>query len=127
MIVPTKDAPQHLARCLRSLYGRSTYPNFGVVLVDTGTRNREALRLFDEYPVDVLPFDGVFNFSRVNNLAVEHADGEVLVFLNNDTEVETPGWLEALVSLAEQDEVERSGRCCSTRTAPCGTPGSCWG
>jgi GT2 family glycosyltransferase len=109
VIVPTKDAPQHLGRCLRSLYGRSTYPNFGVVLVDTGTRNRDALRLFDEYPVDVLPFDGVFNFSRVNNLAVEHADGEVLVFLNNDTEVETPGWLEALVSLAEQDDVGAVG------------------
>ena len=75
----------------------------------------------------MLPFDGAFNFSRVNNLAVEHSDGEVLVFLNNDTEVETPGWLEALVSLAERTAWARSGRCSSTRTAPCSTPASCWG
>jgi GT2 family glycosyltransferase len=109
VIVPTRDAPEHLGRCLRSLYRRTTYPSFGVVLVDTGTRDREALRLFDEYPVDVVPFDGVFNFSRVNNLAVEQTDGELLVFLNNDTEVETPGWLEALVSLAEEDEVGAVG------------------
>ena len=109
VIVPTKDAPRHLGRCLRSLYTRSTYPNFGVLLADNGTRDRDALRMFDEYPVEVVPFDGVFNFSRVNNLAAEHADGELLVFLNNDTEVETPGWLEALVSLAEQDEVGAVG------------------
>ena len=31
------------------------------------------------------------------------------MFLNNDTEVETPGWLEALVSLAEQDDVGAVG------------------
>jgi len=37
VIVPTKDAPQHLGRCLESIFSRSTYPSFGVILVDNGT------------------------------------------------------------------------------------------
>lgn len=109
VIVPTKDAPQHLARCLHSIFTRSTYPNFGVTLVDTGTTDPRALRVVDEFPVQVLPYRGRFNFSRVNNLACAHTDGEILVFLNNDTEVETPGWLEVMVSLAELEGVGAVG------------------
>ena len=109
VIVPTKDAPVHLARCLDSIFSRSTYPNFGVLLVDTGTSDAEALRLFDRHPVEVLPFDGPFNFSRVNNVGARHADGDFVVFLNNDTEVQTPEWIEAIVGLAEPDGVGAVG------------------
>ena len=109
MIVPTKDAPEHLGRCLESIFSRSTYPNFGCCSSTTGRPTPKALRLFEQYPVDVLPFDEPFNFSRVNNAGVEHADGELVVFLNNDTEVQTPEWLEAMVSLAERDGVGAVG------------------
>ena len=103
VIVPTKDAPDQLERCLRSLFTRSTYPSFEVILVDNGTTDPEARRLQRVHPVEVLPFDEPFNFSRVNNLGVAHASGELVVFLNNDTEIRTPEWLELLVSLAERD------------------------
>jgi GT2 family glycosyltransferase len=109
VIVPTKDAPAHLGRCLDSIFSRSTYPNFGVLLVDTGTTDAEALRLFDRHPVEVLPFEGPFNFSRVNNVGARHADGDFVVFLNNDTEVQTPEWIEAIVGLAERGGVGAVG------------------
>jgi GT2 family glycosyltransferase len=109
VIVPTKDAPQHLARCLDSIFSRSTYPSFGVLLVDNGTTDPEARGIFEQYPVDVISCDEPFNFSRVNNAGVAHADGELLVFLNNDTEVQTPEWLEAMVSLSERDGVGAVG------------------
>jgi GT2 family glycosyltransferase len=109
VIVPTKDAPQHLARCLESIYARSTYPNFGVLLVDNGTTDPNARRVFEQHPVEVLPFERPFNFSRINNFGVEHAEGDLVVFLNNDTEVQTPEWLEVLVSLAEPDGVGAVG------------------
>ena len=57
VIVPTRDAPQHLGRCLESIFSRSTYPSLGVILVDNGTTDPAARRLFEQYPVDVLPFD----------------------------------------------------------------------
>ena len=109
VIVPTKDAPQHLARCLDSIFSRSTYPSFRVLLVDNGTTDPEARRIFEQHPVDVVPLDEPFNFSRLNNVGVAHADGELVVFLNNDTEVQTPEWLEAMVSLAERDGVGAVG------------------
>jgi GT2 family glycosyltransferase len=109
VIVPTKDAPAHLERCLRSIFARSTYPSFEVILVDNGTTDPEARRLFELHPVGVVPFDEPFNFSRVNNLGVANASGEFVVFLNNDTEVETPEWLEVLVSLAERDDAGAVG------------------
>jgi GT2 family glycosyltransferase len=109
VIVPTKDAPAHLGRCLDSVFSRSTYPNFDVVLVDNGTTDPEAVRIFDRHTVEVLPFDGPFNFSRVNNVGARHADGEYVLFLNNDTEVQTPEWIEAIVGLAEPDGVGAVG------------------
>jgi GT2 family glycosyltransferase len=109
VIIPTRDAPQHLDRCLRSIFGRTTYLNYDVLLVDNRSTDPAALRLFDEYPVDVLDYRDRFNFSRVNNLAAARAAGEFLVFLNNDTEVLTPGWLEALVGLAELEGIGAVG------------------
>jgi O-antigen biosynthesis protein len=109
VIVPTKDAPGQLGRCLDSIFSRSTYPNFGVVLVDNGTTDPEALRMFDRHPVEVLPFEEPFNFSRVNNVGACHADGDYVLFLNNDTEVQTPEWIEAMVNLAEPDGVGAVG------------------
>jgi GT2 family glycosyltransferase len=109
VIVPTKDAPEHLGRCLDSIFSRTTYPSFGVLLVDNGTTDPAALRIFERHPVEVLPFDGPFNFSRVNNAGARRAGGDFVLFLNNDTEVQTPEWIEALVTLAEQDGVGAVG------------------
>ena len=109
VVVPTKDAPGHLGRCLESIFSRSTYPDFRVLLVDNGTADPEALRIFDRHPVEVLPFHGAFNFSRVNNFGAQHAVGELVLFLNNDTEVQTPEWIEAMVNLAEPDGVGAVG------------------
>jgi O-antigen biosynthesis protein len=109
VIIPTKDAADHLGRCLESIFERSTYPSLSVVLVDTGTTDPEALALVERHPVEVIPFEGAFNFSHVNNLAVERARGDYVVFLNNDTEVQTPEWLEVMVGLAEAPDAGAVG------------------
>ena len=125
MIVPTRDAPQYLERCLESLFSRTTYPSFDVLLVDNGTTDPAALRLFERYPIDVLPFDEPFNFSRINNAGVAHARGELVVFLNNDTEVQMPGVARGDGEPRRADGSAPSARCSSTRTAPSSTPASC--
>jgi GT2 family glycosyltransferase len=109
VVVPTRDAADHLERCLDSIFERSSYPSLSVVLVDTGTTEPEALALFDRHPVEVITSDGPFNFSRVNNLAVERTGGAYVVFLNNDTEVQSPEWLEAMVVLAEAPDAGAVG------------------
>ena len=97
IVIPTRDQPEGLSACLRSIFEKTTYPDFEVILVDNGTTHPAALDLFRQYPVTVVPFSGKFNYSRANNLGVAKAGGEYLVLLNNDTEVITADWLEELL------------------------------
>jgi GT2 family glycosyltransferase len=102
IVVPTKDAPEHIGRCLDSIYNGTSYESFEVILVDNGTTDPEARAILDKYDAaKIVPFDEPFNFSRANNLGVEAADGEYVVLLNNDTAVIDPEWLKTLVWHAE--------------------------
>ena len=109
IIIPSKDHPEHIGRCLRSIFDRSTYDNFEVVVVDNGTTDREALRILGAHPITVLPYNEHFNYSRANNLGVSCASGEVVVLLNNDTEIITPEWIELLLANLDQKDVGAVG------------------
>lgn len=105
IIIPTKDAPDHIQRCLASIYEKTTYRNFEVVVVDNGTEDKRALKTLDSFPVKVIPFNRTFNFSAANNIGVDSCDGEIVVLLNNDTEVVTPDWLDILLFYLYKDNV----------------------
>ena len=109
IIIPTRDAPELLHRCLASLYEKTSYPDFEVVLVDNDTTDAEALRTMKQYPVRRVDFPDSFNFSRANNRGVQEASGTMVVFLNNDTEIVTADWLQHLLYYAEQEDVGAAG------------------
>lgn len=109
IVIPTRDAPAHLARCLDSIFQRSSYHNFEVVLVDNDTHDADALAIMRHYPVRCVPFPGAFNFSRANNLGAAQARGEYLLLLNNDTEVLEPDWIQNLLFYARQTDVGAVG------------------
>ena len=101
VLIPTRDQGRLLGRCIRSIDSLSEYPDIELVVVDHETRQRQALRIIDglrERPdAVVLQHRGPFNFAAMMNRAVEAATGEVLVLLNNDTEVMSPCWLSEMV------------------------------
>jgi GT2 family glycosyltransferase len=109
VVIPTKDAPDHIGRCLDSLYGLTAYPNFQVYVVDNGTTDPDALRAIHGSGANAVPFDGEFNFSRAVNHGVAAGSGDFVLLLNNDTEVVRPDWLEALVWPAELPDVGAVG------------------
>jgi GT2 family glycosyltransferase len=109
IIIPTRDAPDLLGRCLESIADKTTYDNFEVVIVDNDTTDPRALRLMEEYPVTRVAFPGRFNFSHANNLGAAAAGGQFLVFLNNDTEIITSDWLHHLLYYTEQNDVGAAG------------------
>ena len=76
IIIPTKDSPELLSRCLNGLYQNTRYPNFEVILADNNTTNKEALEVMRAYPAVRIEIPNPFNFSRANNTAVRHAAGE---------------------------------------------------
>jgi GT2 family glycosyltransferase len=109
IIIPTRDAPEVLGRCLKSVFERTSHSNFEIILMDNQTTDERALALMNDYPVRRIPFPNPFNFSRANNQGAAAATGDLLVFLNNDTEVITDDWLQHLSYYAEQPDVGAAG------------------
>ncbi|MBE7386046.1 MAG: glycosyltransferase [Leptolyngbya sp. SIO1E4] len=109
VIIPTKDAPQHLERSLESLFTISNYPNLEILLVDNETSDPKALQLMQKYPVKRVFFPNPFNYSRANNLGAQYAQGEYLIFLNNDTEIIGKDWIQHLLYYAEQSDIGAVG------------------
>ena len=109
IIIPTKDAPEVLGRCLKSISEKTSYPEFEVIVMDNETTDEAALRLMREYPARRIQFPNPFNFSRANNEGAAAATGDFLLFLNNDTEIVSEDWLQHLAYYAEQPEVGAAG------------------
>lgn len=108
IIIPTKDSPKLLRRCVDSVRG-SSYPDYEIVLVDNDTTDEEALRVMEQSGATRVPFPGSFNFSRANNRGAQEATGTFLLFLNNDTEIISPDWLQHLLYYSEQKDVGAAG------------------
>ncbi|HEY1922394.1 MAG TPA: glycosyltransferase, partial [Tepidisphaeraceae bacterium] len=109
ILIPTRDHPELIERCLKTLFEKTSYPNFEVVIGDNETRNAKALQVLDSYPVRKIPLAGEFHFSRFMNLLADEASGEYLMLLNNDTEIVQKDWLEHLLLFAENPSVGAAG------------------
>ena len=79
IIIPTKDAPEILACCLKSIWEKTSYQPFEVILMDNETTDERSLQLMEQYPVRRIPFPNPFNFSRANNQGALAATGDFLV------------------------------------------------
>ena len=109
IIIPTKDRPDLIGRCLKSIFDTTTYPHFEVIVIDNGTTDEDAIRIIQSYPVMTVHYNDAFNFSKMNNYGVQFANGEYLIFLNNDTQIHTKDWIEQLLYYAEQPDVAAVG------------------
>lgn len=109
IIIPTKDKAELLRRCVESIFEKSSYSAWEILIVDNGSSERSTLdylkRVSEYDQVRVLRDDGPFNYSRLNNQAVGIATGSVLALVNNDIEVISDDWLEELVSHAIRTDV----------------------
>ncbi len=114
IIIPTKDYSNILDKCLKSLYEKTTYKNFEVIVVNNNSVEKKTFQLFESYQQKYDNFRVVdanmeFNYSKINNLAVNQAKGEYIVLLNNDTEIITPNWLEIMVGYASLPHIGAVG------------------
>jgi GT2 family glycosyltransferase len=109
IIIPTRDKIDLLKRCIESIEQKSTFHNYEIIIVDNGSVEPATLAYFAENTFQVLRDDSEFNFSRLNNLGARNANGNHLLFLNNDTEVISPDWLEAMLEHSQRAEVGAVG------------------
>ena len=113
IIIPNKDHEDDLRRCVQSIIEKTTYDNYEIIIVENNSSEPGILNYYAELETDprirILRYKGEFNYSRVNNFAVEQTDGQYIVLLNNDTEVITPNWLENMLMYAQRDDVGAVG------------------
>lgn len=111
LLIPMRDRAKLTAQCLKSIEEKSTHRPYEIVIVDNGSVEPETLEFLRSLssPCRVLRYDAPFNYSAINNFAARHVQGEYLIFLNNDTEVISPDWVEAMVEHAQRPEVGAVG------------------
>lgn len=101
IIVPTRDKPKLLEKCLATVLPGTDYPDLELCIVDNGTQDTVALAWLDNAKRDprvhVLRDEQPFNYSALNNLAADATDGEVICLMNNDIEVTDQNWLKEMV------------------------------
>ena len=110
IIIPNKDQVPVLTKCIDSLYEKTTYRNFEVLVVENNSTDPETFEYYGKIQKEhsnlkVLYYKGGFNFSAINNFAAKQAKGEMYLLLNNDIEIISENWLGEMVSLALQKNV----------------------
>jgi GT2 family glycosyltransferase len=102
-------------RCIDSIYKKTTYANFEIIIVDTGSDDPKVHKWYemtkarnDNFRVVDWP-EQPFSYARSCNEGAKHANGKLLVMLNNDTEVITPDWLEVMAGDALRAEIGAVG------------------
>jgi GT2 family glycosyltransferase len=113
IVIPTRDQAARLGRCIASIFEKTAFANFSVVIIDNDSVAPEMTRLLAYFRgdknVSVLRCPGPFNFSALCNAAAARRRSDVLVFLNDDTEVVSTDWLGRLVAATLQRDVGAVG------------------
>jgi len=111
IVIPSKNASAVVRRCVESIYATTAYPSFEVILVDTGSDDPDVLRWYEDVAARHDSFRVIdwpeqpFSYAKSCNAGADAARGEILVMLNNDTEVLEPTWIEVLAAEAQRPEV----------------------
>ncbi|MEP6585759.1 MAG: glycosyltransferase family 2 protein, partial [Candidatus Udaeobacter sp.] len=113
IIIPTRDQASPLRKCVYSIFEKTDYPAYELIVLDNESYDSEALEFLAELKkrdgVRVERIDDAFNYSRLNNRGVELSRGSFVALLNNDVEVLHADWLTEMVSRAVQPKVAMVG------------------
>ncbi len=107
VLVPSRNS-ELLDRCLGGLRAQTRYESFRITVIDNSGRGLD----------DVAARHGArcvdwrkrrFNYSIMNNEAALASTAPLLLFLNDDTAITDPGWMEAMAELAMRPDVGAVG------------------
>ena len=101
IIIPFKDQVDVTEKCVNSILNLTAYQNYEIILVNNNSIDEKTKQYLNKIKendkIRVLNYRQPFNYSKINNFAAKHTHGNVLIFLNNDTEIITDTWLNELI------------------------------
>lgn len=114
VIIPNKDHTDDLEVCLKSLYEKSSYKNFEVIIVENNSTEKETFEYYEVLSqkhsnIKIVTWEGIFNYSAINNFGVNYAKGEYILLLNNDVEILNDNCLEEMLMFAQRKDVGAVG------------------
>lgn len=113
IVIPSRDNVDVLRSCIDSIRALTAYERYEIVIVDNGSQDPQTLEyvrgLGERTEATVLSDPRPFNFSALCNSGAEAARGDVLLFLNDDTEVLQTDWIERMLGFAQLDHVGAVG------------------
>lgn len=103
IIIPNKDHIDILDQCIQSILHNNNYKNFEIIIVENNSTERETFAYYEKIKkqdnrINLVYWKREFNYSAINNFATEFAAGDLLLFLNNDTEIINPDSFTEMVS-----------------------------
>lgn len=111
IIIPNRDNFGFLKPCVDSVFNKTDYQQFEVIVVDNESVDPDVLAYYEEMRqrhgarFSVVDYNHPFNFSAQCNLGVQAARGEYLLLLNNDTEIIQPAWLSRMMAFGQRPDV----------------------
>lgn len=112
VVIPSKDHPDVLRRCLESFRRKTEYRYYEWIVVDNGSNEENRAKMEElrrEYGFTYLYEKMDFNFSRMCNMGAAKARGDLLLFLNDDVEIIEQSWLRRMAGQALQQHVGAVG------------------
>lgn len=115
ILIPSKDHYDTLKKCIDSIK-KTAYKNYEIIILDNDSKDKKTLRYLDKVKktpnifVETIKNEGnSFSFAYINNEGAKRASGELLLFLNDDTEVISDNWLSQMVGYHSLEGVEIVG------------------
>ncbi len=114
IIIPNKDHIDDLKKCVDSIYGKSSYTNFEIIIAENNSECEETFNYYKTLTklhdnVKIVNWEKGFNYSAINNFAVSRAQGQYILLLNNDVEVINTDWLERMLMYAQRSDIGAVG------------------
>lgn len=114
IIIPNKDGKEILETCIDSIIKKTTYKNYEIIIVENNSETKEIFEYYKELEknekIKIVKYEEKgFNYSKIINFGVKKSDGEFIVQLNNDTEIQTEDWLEDMLGFASREDIGAVG------------------